>query len=66
MIVPRWIEVYPLGFVTGPFSFNIDLDDLFYIDMNYEIANHADDNHLYHVDSCTITLKNALYITVTS
>ena len=44
----------------GPLLFNIFLNDLFYVDMNCEIANYADDNHLYYADNCPITLKNAL------
>ena len=28
--------------------------------MNCEIANYADDNHLYYADDCAITLKNVL------
>ena len=50
----------PQGSVMGALSFNIFLNDLFYVDMNYDIANYADDNHLYYANSCTITLKNVL------
>ena len=46
--------------VMGPLLFNIFLNDLFYVDMNCEIANYADDNHLYYADNCAITLKNVL------
>ena len=39
---------------------NIFLNDLFYVDTNCDIANYADDNHIYYANSCAITLKNVL------
>ena len=50
----------PQGSVLGLILFNSFLNDLFYVDMNCEIANYADDNHLYYADNCAITLKNVL------
>ena len=44
----------------GPLLFNIFRNYLFCVDMNCEIANYADDNHLYYADNCAITLKNVL------
>ena len=44
----------------GERLFNIFLNDLFYVDMNCDIANYADDNHINYAISCTNTLNNFL------
>ena len=36
----------------GSLSFNIFVNDLFYIDVKSEIANYTDDNHLCYETKC--------------
>ena len=46
------------GSAMGPLLFNMFLNDLLYVNMDFDIANYADDNHLNYANNCTITLTN--------
>ena len=58
-----WTEIIqgvPQGSILGPLLFNVYLNDLFYLDIDSNLCNYADDNTLYQCDASLIELISKL------
>ena len=58
-----WTEIIqgvPQGSILGPLLFNVYLNDLFYLDIDSNLCNYADDNTLYQCDASLSELISKL------
>ena len=54
----------PQGSILGPFSFNIDICDLFFVNITSDIAKYADDTTPYECGQNCDNLINNMKLTV--
>ena len=71
-IFSSWTEIIqgvPQGSILGPLLFNIYMNDLFFLDIESELCNYADDKTLYqcelslnvHVEKLEKSAKSVIY-----